>query len=127
MSSGLNDDEEDFVALKKCMQDVTHKFSSQHRNMIFKRVLEESHLKGSSEDVDVASNGLVSIEYSAYLEGQDEPFDSTRKRRHAHTFRIGDKSTIEGSHSNLMDTGGGGGGSKSNSFTYSSISCIGSP
>ncbi|XP_075248180.1 uncharacterized protein LOC142341164 [Convolutriloba macropyga] len=103
MSSGLNDeDEEDFVALKKCMQDVTHKFSSQHRNMIFKRVLEESHLKGSSADADVASNGLVSIEYSAYLEGQDEPFDSTRKRRHAHTFRIGDKSTIEGIELGVM-------------------------
>ena len=84
----------DLESLKRKMKDITDMFSSHHKELIFKRVLEASPLKG--ELGAVVSSGLVSVDYSAYLEGQDEPFDSTRRRRHPHTFTIGDCSTIEG-------------------------------
>ena len=80
-----------FEILKEKMTDITGKFSSEHSNLIFKRVLEEA-----SEDDPPINNGLVTIHYSAYLEGQDEPFDSTKRRRIPHTFRIGDSTTLEG-------------------------------
>jgi len=91
----LSMEDADFAALKGKMEDITQKFSSEHKGMIYKRILEESRLSCPAGEQKTLS-GLVTMDYSTYLEGQDEPFDSTKKRRHPFTFKIGDRTTLEG-------------------------------
>ena len=92
MSSGNSDDSDStFDALKRKMDDITSIFSDQHTKLIYKRVLEDA-----GENEPAIRNGLVTVHYSAYLEGQDEPFDSTRRRKFPQTFRIGDGTVLEG-------------------------------
>ena len=59
---------------------------------VLKRVMKEGLQTGGS----VPENGIIKIHYSLYLEGQDEPFDSSILRGKPEKYKITDGSLISG-------------------------------
>ena len=79
---------EDFDELKKRMEDIT----PARDGGVMKRVVKEGLLSQGT----VPERAVVKIHFSLFLEGQDEPYDSTRLRGKAEKHRIGHNNLLEG-------------------------------